>query len=213
MVNYESGYHLDLHHFLYSDEDYYLARSRLSLKRYLVGFSDLKILEVGCGLGQNIFLCKNAVGYDISKFALDFCRKKGIDVVEDLNEIKKATVDVVLLCHVLEHFENPFEMLKKVHSKLKKNGQLVLILPFEKHRKTDFQLDKSQHLYCWNFKSINNLLIRLNFKVIENRYFFGKGYKRLLSVNRFSFGLYDFLVKLTGLVFRIKEMKIVAVKN
>ncbi len=212
MKEYEEDYHSFVHNYLIYNPKYYNARARLALKRYFSDVpEDYKILEFGCGLGQNIYLLPNAVGYDISKFALGFSKNKGVNTIEDLKDVNNF--DVVFSSHVLEHVENPCETINIMKSKLKKNGKLILILPVEKHEKVKFRLDKHQHLYCWNFKSINNLLIKSGFKIVENKYLHGGGYKKLLLVSRIYFKLYILLTRLTGFLYGTKEMKIVATKK
>ena len=87
--NYEEEYHLNRHSNLYNDSEYYFARARIALRLFFKGIKkSSKILEYGCGLGQNICLMKNinAIGYDTSKFALEFCKKKGERTVSKLKD-------------------------------------------------------------------------------------------------------------------------------
>ena len=213
MKGYEKEYHTLLHRHLYSSKEYYLIRAKLALKKYFNNIPKKeKIIEFGCGLGQNIYFLPNAIGYDISKFSLNFCRKMNIKVVENLNKTKND-FDCVFSAHVLEHMENPYETLKLMKSKLKKGGKLILILPAEKHKKAAFKVDKNQHLYCWNFQVINNLLIKTGFDVVENKYVYGSGYRKLLAFSRINLELYDFLTKLVSFITCAKEMKIVAIKR
>ncbi len=214
MKEYGEEYHLEKHNYLYKDDRYYNLRAKLALLKYFNNISkNSKILEFGCGLGQNIFLIPHAVGYDISKFALNFCKEKGIEVTNNLKSIKNDSFDVVFSCHVLEHLEAPFDSIGIMKKKLKKGGKLILILPVEKHKKVSFEIDSNQHLYCWNFRAINNLLIKSGFKPIENKYLWATAYKKLLIFSKLNFKLYNFLTKLAGVLFNIREMKIVAVKE
>jgi ubiquinone/menaquinone biosynthesis C-methylase UbiE len=214
---YESDYHETLHKNLNTNEEYYKARAKLALIKYFNNISkDSKILEFGCGLGQNIFLLKNSVGYDISEFALDFCRKKGINATNDLKKIPDNSFDIVFSAHVLEHLENPFHTLKEMHKKLKKDGKLILILPVEhrkKNNKNIDQMDISQHLYAWTFKTINNILLKSGFEPIENSYLYGSGYKKLLPISKINFKLYKLSTKMASVLVNSKEMKIVAIKK
>lgn len=214
MKEYEEEYHLEKHNYLYKDDWYYNIRAKLALLKYFKDIPrDSKILEFGCGLGQNISLVQNAVGYDISKFALNFCMEKGIEITNNLKSIKNDSFDVVFSCHVLEHLENPFDSIELMKKKLKKGGKLILILPVEEHKRVSFEMDSNQHFYSWNFRTINNLLIKSGFKPIENKYLWGTGYKKLLLFSRTNFRLYSFLTKLTGVLFNTREMKIIAVKE
>ena len=72
-LDYEEKYHQEIHKYLLKDEEYYTLRAKLAKERYFKNISESKkILEFGCGLGQNIFNLNNAEGYDISKFSLGF---------------------------------------------------------------------------------------------------------------------------------------------
>ncbi len=212
--DYEKEYHLEKHSNLYTDEKYYLARAEVAKYNHFEHLNpEAKVLEFGCGLGSNIYLLPNAVGYDISNFACNFCKKKGIRVSMDLNEFKQNSFDVILSCHVLEHLEKPFETLLEINSKLKKGGKLILILPTHKQEKSSFNLDVNQHLYCWNFREINNLLIKTGFKPIENKILRGTAYKKLLFFHKININLYMFVTKLAAIITGSRNMKVVSIKE
>ena len=210
---YEKKYHLIKHNYLYHDEEYNKIRAMVSIKKYLKRISkDSEVLDFGCGLGQNIYLVKNSMGYDISKFSLDFCRKKGINVVNDLKELKGKKFDIVLSCEVLEHLENPLKALKQMYSKLEDRGELVLIVPVEKWRKPKM-IDENQHLYGWNYQTITNLLLRAGFLPINYKIMRMTGFKKFLPISRISFKLYLFLIKVLAIITGSRHIKIVAVKK
>ncbi|MBN1126156.1 MAG: class I SAM-dependent methyltransferase [Sedimentisphaerales bacterium] len=125
------------------------------------------VLEVGCGIGQNISGHPEATGIDISRFAVDECIKRGIDArlaaVEEVERFEQ-TYDGIICSHVLEHLENPYNVLRIFHDLLNSDGKLVISIPLvvTKSRKRD------QHLYCWNVMEIRNLLERAGFKVVKH---------------------------------------------
>lgn len=212
-VDYEEWYHTERHSTHFND-DYYNARAEIAVKKFFSGvdFKNSKILDFGCGLGQNIYKIPNAAGYDISEFGIEFCRRKGINATTNLSDIADESFDVVFTAHVLEHHPHPKTMLEDMFKKLKKGGKLILVIPHEVHGKAQFKFDLNQHLYTWNFQAINNLLLLSGFEIRENKYLRGAGYNKLLPLAKMNFGLYrwttNFLSRLAG----IKEMKIVAVK-
>ena len=211
-LDYESWYHSTRHsnHF---NEAYYNARAKIALDKFFSGIDrNTRILDFGCGLGQNIYYMPNAVGYDISKFGIEFCRKKGINATTQLEDIADESFDVVFSAHVLEHHPHPMTMLEEMYSKLKKGQKLILVIPHERHGKAQFKYDLNQHLYTWNFQAINNLLLTVGFEIQENKYIRGAGYFRLLPLAKFNFGLYRFVTNLVSRLFGIKEMMIVAKK-
>lgn len=211
-VDYEEWYHTKRHTTHFND-DYYNARAKIALTKFFSGVNkNEKVLDYGCGLGQNIYYMPNAMGYDISQFGIEFCRRKGIKATNQLDEVPDAGFDVVLSAHVLEHHPHPKTMLEEIHSKLKKGGRLILVLPFERHGKAQFNLDLNQHLFTWNFQTINNLLLISGFKIEKNKYVYGAGYNKLLPLIKVNFGLYKTATNALSRVAGIKEMMIVATK-
>jgi 2-polyprenyl-3-methyl-5-hydroxy-6-metoxy-1,4-benzoquinol methylase len=107
------------------------------LKNSINNFENIKLLDIGCGSGLFLKSCKdagiNGTGIDVSNNALTFARESfGLDVSaksvdELLNEGEKF--DVITLWHVLEHFLNPVEELKKIRSLLDDNGLLFIEVP------------------------------------------------------------------------------------
>lgn len=208
---YEKTYHLKVHKNLLLNEGYYLFRAKYSDKfywKYLQG----KVLEFGCGLGQNIFLHKKeSLGIDISDFALSECKKRGISVEKDIKKIKKESFENILCVHVLEHLKNPYEIIEEFYKILKVKGKLVLVLPYCKKNKPikDFESDIAKHFYNWNFNSINELLNDVGFKIALNKINCASGYSK---VYRFNFRFALLLLKLLGKLRNKKEMIVVAEK-
>ena len=214
MEGYEKSYHDTVHDSLVFNDEYYIKRAKLAQMKYFSNIpKETKILEFGCGLGQDIYLFPNGVGYDISQYCLDLCKKRGIKVIHDLDEIEDKSFDIVYSAHTLEHVINPHEVILQMKAKLKDNGKLMLILPTERLRKASFELDTNQHLYSWNFRTINNLLIKSGFDILENKYYRGIGYDKLLFASRLSINFYRWLTYLTAFLCGIKEMMIIAKKK
>jgi 2-polyprenyl-3-methyl-5-hydroxy-6-metoxy-1,4-benzoquinol methylase len=190
-MKYEEEYHKNRHNHLYQSMEYYLTRAKVAKHDYfqslpsyaLLSMNNLpaKILDYGCGLGVNTYLLKNTLGYDISKFAVDFCKEKNKKATTDLKSIKNNSFDIVFSSEVLEHVENPFIELKNMRSKLRQGGVLVLVLPIDKWNKPDI-LDANQHLYNWNFNTITNILVRVGFTPFYYRILRRTGFKRLLPL-------------------------------
>jgi len=211
-LDYEEWYHTERHNTHFND-DYYNSRAKIALTKFFTGFdTNSRVLDFGCGLGQNIYYLPNAMGYDISKFGVEFCKNKNIKATNNLNEVPDEGFDIVISTHVLEHHPNPKEMLEQIFSKLKKGASLILVIPHEVHGIPKFELDLNQHLFTWNFQAINNLLITTGFKVVKNKYVRGAGYNKLLKLARINFNLYKTATNLLSRLSGIKEMMIVAVK-
>ena len=211
-VDYESGYH-DERHPNHANKDYYDARAKIALSKFFSGIDKSKrLLDYGCGLGQNIFFMPNAVGYDISKHGVSICREKGINATNNLDDLENESFDYVFSSHVLEHHPYPKQMIEEMRNKLKTGSDLLLVIPFERHGKAKFELDLNQHLYNWNFQNINNLLLTTGFNIKENKYLRGAGYNQLLKLSKKNFELYRLATNTVSYLAGIKEMMVVATK-
>ncbi|MBU2639917.1 MAG: class I SAM-dependent methyltransferase [Nanoarchaeota archaeon] len=207
-MHYDKNYHLEVHSNLLKNKKYYLFRAELSKKIYWK-FLKGKVLEYGCGLGQNIFLNKeNSVGVDISEFCLEKCKEKGIKVFDSLGKIKEK-FDSVLCVHVLEHLNEPDNIIKEFYNILKSEGILVLVLPDSGKNKIikKFEPNIGKHLYGWNFNHINELLYANKFNIILNKFNYGGGYSVF-----YKYPLGRFFVGFCGRLFKRREMIIVARK-
>lgn len=134
-IKYSKGDYKEDSKFPHLAEIFAINRQRISyLKKYK---SNGSLLDIGCGNGLFLKTATeagyNAYGIDVSKKALEFAGKEfGLSVsdkkIEDLiNENKKF--DVITLWHVLEHFWNPSDELKKIRSLLSDTGILFLEVP------------------------------------------------------------------------------------
>jgi SAM-dependent methyltransferase len=97
---------------------------------------EMELFEIGCALGAFLTCArdrgaKKVRGLEISSWAVDYCRKKELDVREGSFEkhVEDEPCDVLAAWFVLEHFENPGKALGKLESMLKPGGVLALSLP------------------------------------------------------------------------------------
>ncbi len=212
VLSYEEEYHSERHkeHF---NETYYEARSNIALGKYFNGVPlDSKILDYGCGFGQNIYPFKNGVGFDISEYSINFCKKKGIKATTNPEDLIDNSFDYVFSSHALEHHPHPKTMLETMRAKLKPGRDLILVIPYEIHGKAALTMDFNQHLYCWNFTTINNLLISCGYKIKSNRYHRGAAYNKLLFLYKINYNLYKIATTIAAYVYGIKEIEVVATK-
>ena len=95
------------------------------------------VLDVGCSFGQTIRGLinngfNNVKGIDISKESVDYCQKEGFNVdCVDFADYQGDAVDVIIMCHILEHFpkDNIIPILKKAYNTLNPNGKLIVSTP------------------------------------------------------------------------------------
>lgn len=109
------------------------------LRRENILLDDKKIADFGCARGlffDGIIDNNMCDGYDISSFAVDFCREKfkekGSFKLFDLNNDqldKNITYDVIALFDVIEHLDNFLNLKIIINNNLKSNEVLVLTTP------------------------------------------------------------------------------------
>jgi len=110
-----------------------------------------KVLEVGCGAGQFIRAIKKrrpeleCYGCDISETTIQKAKSIFDGVEYNLSEesifpYEDSSFDTILIYDVLEHVENPDEILKEVRRVLKGGGQFYMFVPCE-----------GDSLSYWNF--------------------------------------------------------------
>ncbi len=101
-----------------------------------------RIIDIGCGLGQTLIALKklgynNVRGIDISTYAVEQCKAKGLDVTLSPNIIsfcrkRKKKYDFIVMSHVLEHVAKNeiIDTLKVIRSKiLSDDGLLCIMVP------------------------------------------------------------------------------------
>ena len=120
--------------------------------------SNKKGLEIGChtgNLSEWISRKDNKLtGVDINSKALKIAEKyldKNVHCnIEDerfWNTIKDEKYDFITIMHVLEHLQNPWEVLKKLTTHLTKNGVIIIGLPNICNARDRFLLFKGEFNY------------------------------------------------------------------
>lgn len=192
------------------DPEYYEARSAAFAKLYFSIEERAKsVLDYGCGLGQTIAKLSDAAGFDASCEARDFARSKGIRVFDTPEEIPKNHFEIVICRHALEHVPDPLRTLEQIRTYLRPKGKLILILPQEKHFYSSFEPDNNMHMFCWNFRCINNLLSTAKYKVRSNAVYYNLGYRALLPIRRaLGQSIYEGFTSIVGTIKRNGELVI-----
>jgi SAM-dependent methyltransferase len=154
------------------------------------------ILDIGSGSGFFLKRAKErgwtAHGIEPNQIASDYSRKIGIPVINDFFQnidIKNMQqYDAINLFDVLEHVDNPIELLKRCYLLLKSKGIIVIESPNDYNPlqeivkksldKEEYWLtidtksrnykwsSKTDHLNYFNFSSLKKLLKKMNFNVI-----------------------------------------------
>ncbi len=156
------------------------------LKKYVKGG---RILDVGCGMG--LFLdCFGREwdkhGCDISSYALDIAREKGIHIYHgefETLEFEKEKFDVVYFRASLHHTYSPKKCLENAYKILKPNGVIAICMSnncggvsgrlFKGHVKSYEQ----GHNYLFSRRVLETYLKNLGLKIVNVSYpYFGTGY-------------------------------------
>jgi len=141
-----------------------------------------KIMDIGAGFGTFLKLAKkknyfkSILAVEPSKDGIKSCKKKKINVVEDLlenlNPKKIGTFDVITNFEVIEHLYSPIKFLKKIKKFLTKKGILVITCPNGQGYDIQILKEKSssidhEHLNYFNPTSIQALFKRSGYKIVE----------------------------------------------
>jgi ubiquinone/menaquinone biosynthesis C-methylase UbiE len=140
-----------------------------------------KVLDFGCGVGQVSAAMPDTVGFDFNSFSIRQLRERGRVVVERREEIPTAAFDYLLSSHSLEHSPSPADDLREFHRYMKPTGRIVLVLPIETEFKPTLQPDSNQHLQCWTFQTITNLLLVTGWRPTLQRVVYGPWMLRTLG--------------------------------
>jgi len=128
-----------------------------------------RVADFGAGGGylmQNL-RCAGKVGVEINPNALADARRRGLRMVESIDAIEDGSIDVFISDNALEHVDSPFEVLQKVHRKLKDDGRAVFVVPCEGLTRRFKPNDLDMHLYSWSPMCLGNLFTRAGFSVVE----------------------------------------------
>ena len=136
-----------------------------------------RILDFGCEFGgflKNITNSKKLHGLEINKNCIKFLKKKGINVIDNL-ENNKLKFDVITMFHVLEHLPNQINILKKLRQNLDNNGKIIIEVPSASDLLISFKNLKSfkkftfwsQHIILHTRDSLKKVLKASGFKNIR----------------------------------------------
>jgi|SRR5450756_2599662 len=172
-MHYNAAYYEGHYGRLLMDDQYYKMRAlywKTAITAVQAVSADDLILDYGCGTGQVSMAFPNTHYYDIAEYSRDLIKKHGKIVYEDNESIPLGTFDFILSSHALEHSPRPFEDLQNFGRFAKPGGHLLLMLPIERDFRKTLEVDSNNHLYCWTFQTICNLLIAAGWKPLIQTY-------------------------------------------
>lgn len=174
-----------------------------------------RFLEIGAGLGVNLLAIKDTAevyAVEPAKIAREHCLSLGIRALSSLDEIPSGIrFDWILLRHVLEHLQEPRALLLRLLKCLSSEGRIIIVLPTESPYDQPVPDELDHHLYCWNRKTISNLLTDIGYRVIEAKIHWFNGRRIFLPVYQaFGVRVYGLCLGILGRLRRISEMIITA---
>ena len=138
----------------------------------------LKVLDVGTRDGYSLHLFKkygyDADGVEIDQNYVDFCVRRGYDVIQDDFQNTKVSkkYDLIYSSHAIEHCDNPIGFIESAWKILSNNGILFIYFPLEHERKkhkNDKRDDSMKHRQFWptidNFR--DNVSSKSEFKELK----------------------------------------------
>ena len=131
------------------------------------------VFEFGVGTGWNLarLICAKRIGFDVSKFLEPQVRQHGIDFIAETNAIASNSIDVAICHHTLEHVLSPADVLQEIKRVLRRNGTMLLFVPFEKERRYRHYdpAEPNHHLFSWNVQTLGNLVVEAGFQLVQAR--------------------------------------------
>lgn len=176
---YELTYRAEESHF------WFVARRRVimtwlerSLRATGKTTQSLRLLDYGCGTGQNLLLFSElgeAYGVDAAPEAVAYCRKRGLRNVLQLSSLENVkqlggAFDVITLLDVLEHLPDDALALQQVRRLLKPDGLVVLTVPMFEWLWSGEDV-VSQHYRRYTLPSLTQAADAADFTISDRSYF------------------------------------------
>ena len=143
-------------------------------------FKTGNILDIGCGTGEFLNICKkakwNVLGIepdeDARKMAIENYK---LDVKEEseLNNLPDESFEIITMWHVLEHVAQLNERIKEIKKLLKNNGIIIIAVPncnsldAKIYQNNWAAYDVPRHLYHFTPKDIEKLALKHGLKNIR----------------------------------------------
>ena len=152
-------------------------------------FKKGSLLDFGGGDGQfNSYMARNKWN---SIYYEPHLEKKDSHHIVDITELNKESFDVITMFHSVEHLHNIHESLSNIYNLLDPQGVLLISFPnYYAYEKSFFKehwiaYDAPRHLYHFSPKSIEKLLIKKKFRIIESKaVYLDTFYNIIMSTNK-----------------------------
>ena len=127
------------------------------------------VLEFGAGLGQNLAMIRAVEKWavDVSPQSRLVCESLGFVWRDGLAAVPDDAFDLILAHHSLEHVDSPHEVLSGLRRKLRRGGELFVVVPIETGElpSTLAEFDSHRHLFAWTPLTLKNLLLATGWRI------------------------------------------------
>ena len=156
----------------------YFESTLKKIKKYLSKEKD--VLEIGSyyGIfGSLISPCvKSYIGLELSRHAVEYAKKEyslnfiNKTIEEYIDEVN--SVDVVLMSHVIEHLDKPFDNIESIANKMSKSSVLIFSTYnmdslIAKVLGKNYQWIMPMHKYYFTKRVLKNILGKYNLEIVE----------------------------------------------
>lgn len=155
------------------------VKQRVSLLKNLLK-KDYSLLEIGCGEGLFIKevqkLVSSVKGIEPTILYATYAKNTlNLDVqpgvIEDI-DFPPMSFNIITIFHVLEHLQNPAEVLRKAYSWLKPEGILIIEVPniespYARYKGENWEMINPEHKFYFSPNSLKYLLEENHFELIS----------------------------------------------
>lgn len=167
-----------------------------------------RMLDVGCGNGAMADQLKQK--FDVEVWGIEFMKEEAelakgkldhiiIDTVENsIDQLPDDYFDAIYFNDVLEHLADPYDVLKKIKSKLSDNGIVISSIPNVRYHSvfSQYLFDKNwryersgvmdfTHLRFFTSKSIRKMFKKAGYNILHH-----KGINRTKSLKPYLYNLF-----------------------
>lgn len=135
--------------------------------------ADGKVLEIGCFDGSflSLFEGRKLMGCEPNPMGRVAIERYGVDVVPQYfsaADFKKSSIDLVIMRHLIEHLQEPLEVLEDCWKIIKPGGRLLIETPNIEHTLTQHVVGNfyHQHLHYFSRESLPLVLRRAGFEIV-----------------------------------------------
>lgn len=140
--------------------------------------SKSRIIEIGCGRGIVVKYLKkrniDCIGVEVSACkpieGAEYFIKTETDALE-ISENLRIEYNVLMLLDVIEHIEEPEFFINKILDKYKNLENIIITVPARKEIWSNYD-EFNNHFRRYDLQMTMNLIKKIKFDVVENRYFF-----------------------------------------